>query len=779
MDKIHIFGIRHHGPGSARSLRSALEALQPDALLIEGPPDANELLPLFAHRELVPPVALLVYAVDMPHLSAFYPFARFSPEYQAIRYALQQGVPVQFMDLPFYHQLAQGTGGQEAEGQEAGGGRQETDTVDEQQETDSDPSSRLLPPVIDPIGALAKAAGYSDGERWWEKMVEQRRDQHELFEAIREAMAALREDQAYLDPNEALREAWMRQTIRAALKAGHQRIAVVCGAWHAPALRDLAEAKADERLLKGLPKIKTAATLTPWTYGRLSYRSGYGAGVAAPGWYDHLWEMGERSASSSLITTHWMAKVGQLLRQEDLDASAAHVIEAVRLAEALAAFRGHPLPGLHELDEACQAIFCFGGDGPMALIRERLTINERLGEVPAEVPAVPLQQDLQREQRRLRLKAEASWRDLKLDLREPVAREQSALLRRLNLLGIAWGQLGERSGKGTFREIWRIQWEPEFSIQLIEAAIWGVTVESAAAAKALHAVNHAESLPALVGVVNQVLLADLPGAVDALMSQLQARSAQSSDIGELMDALTVEDRQTRTSLVGSALYGNVRQTDSSLVRQVIDGMVTRICVGLVNACIGLNDDAAEAMFKRIVAVDGVLGLLGQPEQGRQWHAALRRIADTQGINGLLAGRACRILFDAGVCTAEELGQRLSLALSKASDPASAAGWIEGLLRDNSGLLLLNDTRLWSILDSWLIALNVDIFQAILPLLRRTFSTFAAGERRQLGERARRGNIPGVPSQVYEQEPDFDPARAATVLPLIAQIYGIRNAYDQQ
>jgi hypothetical protein len=769
MDNIHIFGIRHHGPGSARSLRLALEALQPDALLIEGPPDANELLPLFAHLELVPPVALLVYAVDMPHLSAFYPFARFSPEYQAICYALQQGVPVQFMDLPLYHQLAQ---------QEGGRGH-ENDAVDEQQEKDSDPASYILPPVVDPIRALAQAAGYSDGERWWEKMVEQRRDQHELFEAIREAMAALREDQAHLDADEALREAWMRQTVRAALKAGHQRVAVVCGAWHAPALNDLGDAKADERLLKGLPKVKTAATLTPWTYGRLSYRSGYGAGVAAPGWYDHLWDMGERGASSSLITTHWMAKVAQLLRQEDLDASAAHVIEAVRLAEALAAFRGHPLPGLHELDEACQAIFCFGGDGPMALIRERLTINERLGEVPAEVPAVPLQQDLQREQRRLRMKAEASWRDLELDLREPMARERSALLRRLNLLGIAWGQLGERIGKGTFWEIWRIQWEPEFSIQLIEAAIWGVTVETAAAAKALDAAQHAESLPLLVGVVNQVLLADLPGAVDRLMSELQARSAQSSDIGELMDALTVEDQQTRTSLVRSALYSDVRQADTSLVQQVIDGMVTRICVGLLNACIGLNDDAAEAMLKRIVAVDGALGLLGQPEQAVQWHIALRRIADTQGINGLIVGRACRILFDAGACSAEELGQRLSLALSKASAPASAAGWIEGLLRDRSGLLLLNDHRLWAILDNWLRALQADVFQAMLPLLRRTFTTFAPGERRQIGERARRGTAVAAAFEAGAQEHDFDTARAATVLPLIAEIYGTRKLYDQQ
>ena len=37
----HVFGVRHHGPGSARSLRRALDALQPDVVLVEGPPDAD------------------------------------------------------------------------------------------------------------------------------------------------------------------------------------------------------------------------------------------------------------------------------------------------------------------------------------------------------------------------------------------------------------------------------------------------------------------------------------------------------------------------------------------------------------------------------------------------------------------------------------------------------------------------------------------------------------------------------------------------------------------
>src|SRR5213079_1509018 len=75
-----VFGIRHHGPGSARSLERALDALQPDAVLVEGPPEADGLLALAARAEMAPPVALLAYAPDEPGRAAFYPFARFSPE---------------------------------------------------------------------------------------------------------------------------------------------------------------------------------------------------------------------------------------------------------------------------------------------------------------------------------------------------------------------------------------------------------------------------------------------------------------------------------------------------------------------------------------------------------------------------------------------------------------------------------------------------------------------------------------------------------------------------
>ncbi|HLK60509.1 MAG TPA: DUF5682 family protein, partial [Chthonomonadaceae bacterium] len=574
----HIFGIRHHGPGSARSLRNAIESLEPDCVLVEGPPDAEAVLSLLAHTDMKPPVALLIYVPEEPSRSVYYPFATYSPEWQAIAYALKRNVPVRFMDLPQAHRLALPEGGEPQSKQPESAlekapiappgqaqsvppenpiGEIETELETEGVEVPLPEEALTIRVRQDPLNWIAEAAGYSDGESWWEHMVEQRRSSADLFQGVMEVMSAVREvAPPDPDPVEAQREAWMRQTIRAAEREGFQRIAVVCGAWHGPALATMPSEKEDAALLKGLPKAKVAATWVPWTYGRLTYASGYGAGVTSPAWYEHLWLHPDR------VIARWMTSAAQLFREEDLPASPASVIEAVRLAEALAAVRERPLPGLPELWEAAQAIFCFGSALPMRLIQEKLIVGEKLGQVPEETPMLPIQQDLRREQKRLRLAPEAAHRDEDFDLRKANDLERSVLLHRLNLLGIPWGQL-QRSGggKGTFHELWRIQWHPEFEVKLIEANVYGNTVLAATTRSVIEFADKTQELADVTKMVEQTLLADLPAAIQHLMTRLESLAAVTSDVPHLMDALP--------SLANVLRYGNVRQMDVGMVGHVV------------------------------------------------------------------------------------------------------------------------------------------------------------------------------------------------------------------
>lgn len=798
---LHIFGIRHHGPGSARSLGKALETLRPDILLVEGPPDAAEVLPLLAHPQMQPPVALLIYVPDLPNLSVYYPFAIFSPEWQAISYGLTNSIPVRFMDLPQAHQLAEAARRMrkaaerdqeeaqaqaaeqpekpereqaegEEEGEEAGGEEEPENGEADGTETVSLPDPPLPDPRADPLGFLAQAAGYSDGERWWEHVVEQRRDSTGVFDAILEAMTAARAEIPPLDDaaeahHEAQREAFMRRTIRQAQKEGFKRIAVVCGAWHAPVLADMPPAKDDNALLKGLPRTKVQATWIPWTYDRLSYRGGYGAGVESPGWYHHLFTSALANHTPTEVAIHWMTRVARLLRSEGLDASSAHVIEAVRLAETLAALRDCPLPGLPEMNEAARGVFCFDTDLPLRLVSERLIVGSVLGSVPDKTPMVPLQQDLVAEQKRLRMPATGDWKDYDLDLRKPTDLERSHLLHRLLLLGIEWGTL-QRSGggKGTFHELWRVQWQPELAVRLIEAGQWGNTVLAAATACTCDEATHAD-LPALGHLINQVLLAHLPDAVPYITRCLENQAALTSDVVQMMGTLP--------GLANVLRYGDVRKTDTTAVGQVVNGLVVRICIGLPGACSSLNDEAAAEMFKHIVATNDVITMLQHPEHLAQWQTVLKQLANQHSLHGIIAGRCVRLLLDQRVFDRDEVARRMGLSLSLANEPSYAAAWIEGFVR-GSGALLIHDTTLWQVLDGWVTALTGDTFTQILPLLRRTFATFEAPERRSLGERVRRGEARGVaprPGGVGGGvSPDLDEERARAVLPLVADLLGL-------
>ena len=718
-----LYGIRHHGPGSARSVRQALAELEPDVLLIEGPPEADRLIALAGQEEMQPPVALLGYVPGEPEKAAFWPFAVFSPEWQAITYALGAGVPVRFCDLPAAHQLAM-----------AGHA----------------PRRRT-----DPVAELASAGGYEDPERWWEDVVEHVPGPA-IFGALAEAITVLRAEESEPDRSDAVREAHMRKVLRRAVRDGYQRIAVVCGAWHVPALAELPPAAADDRLLRGLPKVKAVLTWIPWSYGRLAYASGYGAGIRSPGWYDHLF------ASAGQPVERWLAKAAAVLREEGIPASSAHVIESVRLAEALAALRGRPLPGLEEVTEAARAVLCEGSDLLTGLIQRRLVVGDRLGTVPAATPMVPLQRDLHDQQRSLRLRPEPEPRDLDLDLRKHNDLARSRLLHRLALLGARWGtpQPGRTANLGTFRESWLLTWRPELDLALIEASMWGSTVATAAAQRA-GALAAGAAVEDLTALAERCLLADLGDALAAALAAVRARAAVDGDVTHLMAALP--------ALVRAARYGDVRGTDPGQLGEVAVEMITRICAGLPAALLSLDEDAARAMRDRIDAVHSATSLLADPGSRARWLDALARVA--AACPPLISGRVTRLLLDAGRLAADEAAARMSRELSAAAPAAAAASWAEGFLA-GSGLLLLHDDQLLSLADSWLAGLSADAFAAVLPALRRTFGEFAPPERRAIGGKAARLDGSGRPPPAAPSpDDDLDDARAAGAVRTVAAILG--------
>ncbi|MFC4454493.1 DUF5682 family protein [Deinococcus sonorensis] len=732
-----LYPIRHHGPGSARSVERALEASPPDTLLIEGPVDADSLLPFLNDPALTPPVAVMAHVQGQPERSVFYPLAEFSPEFVAIRWALSRGVPVAFMDLPASVTLAP-----KAEAEPA------ADDPDTDTETLPTPAADAV--RADPLALLAQAAGYSDFERWWDALVESRGEGEAVFVAIAEVMTAVREaDDSHTSERDLIREAQMRQTIRAAL--GRGSVAVVCGAWHVPALtpETLArEAKADPARVKGLPRAKVALTITPWTHGRLTQASGYGAGVTSPGWYAHLY------GTTSQVTERWLTRSARLLRARGLDASSAQVIDAVRLAEALATLRGRQLAGLDELTDATQAVFAWDSDTPLRLLSEELFVGEALGSVPSGVPAVPLEQDLAATLARLRLKREAVTREVVLDLREDAGLGRSQLFHRLNLLGVPWAQAATSRGSGTFKEAWTVRWEPEFSVRLVEASRHGNTLARAAQTTAISQARRAPDLGTLSALLEVVRLCGLPGAADFTLARLDARAAD-ADTAALLLALPPLARLAR--------YGDVRAREGDDLRPVFRTLVARAASGLPNAAHGLGDEAAQTLHGQLAQADAAVRLLDDPEASGEWVLALHAL-DAGGTAPLLRGDAVNRLRDRGVLDAAEVQARLASALTPGAPPLDVAAWLSGFIGED-GQTLRHDPAALALMDAWVADLEPEAFDEVLPALRRTLSRLEPHARRRLGEDLRGLERTDAATQT-------DHTLGAAVVPVVLRLLGV-------
>ena len=737
-----LFGVRHHGPGTARALLDALRQWQPDLLLIEGPSDATDMIGWLGHELMEPPVALLVYQPDNPSRSGLFPMAVFSPEYQALKYGLANQIDARFFDLPQAARLA----------------------------VDHRPA---MPPTA-PLNAMAQAGGYPTYEAWWNSAVEQSQNRVDLFDGVLDLMVEARglgppfvgKGQASLVLAEQ-REALMRRHIRQGLAEGFERIAVVAGAWHTPALLDLSGAAQDDAILADLPTVDVEASWIPWTYGRMSAQSGYGAGLQSPGWYQHLWDSAE---SQTPIAIGWLSKSAELLRKEGYDASAAHVIEAVRLADALAAMRDLPRPTLDELNEVTQTVLCYGDVQPLDLIRNKLIVGEAMGSVPPDVPLVPLQRDLLNQQRNLDLRPNPELVTHNFDLREPRDLACSYLLHRLNLLKVPWGRmLSQRAAQlkqkdqGTYLEIWRVQWRPSFPINVIEMNVWGNTIVEAATHYAIDQADNASSLSELAALLDQLILCDLPEAMTQLMQRLDDKAALSSDVHVMIDALP--------PLVRILRYGSVRRLDKAVVQQVIDGLITRICINLPSTIRQLDDNAAEEMYDKIGRMQQVIGTLNQPEQRKAWIATLQTIAERRSTHNLLVGQAVRLLFDGEIFSAEttalHMQQALVVSQTNSVEQLKQIGyWIEGFLK-GSELIMLHDDRLWQLLDHWIVRLEDNDFRGVLPLLRRTFAAFGESARDQMQRKVR-----GSRDQRGVISAEFDHARAEQIIPFARQLLGL-------
>lgn len=582
-----FFGVRHLSPAGAFHLRRLLDDVRPRIVLVEAPADLEPLLPDIVRPGTQPPIAILAYTREPPVRSLLYPLAEYSPEYQAILWAREHCVPCRFMDLPSDVFLALSTGDgikEEPEGdvEETVGERDTPDGRDER-ETHDLFWERVLEHAADGEGYRLGAAAYGKQLRL--------REETENRDARREH-AEVR-----------IREAHMRRIMDQAVAAGvpAERMVVVTGAYHLEGLRSVPSMTDAE--LATLPRRFTACTLMPYTSYRLSSRSGYGAGARAPAYSSMIWQGLHRQEPRWHVRAY-LTRIARFLRQEGHSVSTANVIEAVRLADALARLRGFDVPALPDLRDA--AITCLGGGSLVRISRAvaDTEIGTQVGSLPERVSHTSLQDDFDRCLRTLKLERFRTpvAQELSLDLRENrrvksadsafLGLRRSFFLHRLRVLGISFATL--RDGSSGRAEGWSLCWTPETEIELVERSLTGNSIRQAVAARFRQRLAEAGSPAAVAVVIEDAFACGMATELHRAAAALQALSTEATDLADLAGTAA------RLSFV--LRFGDVRRMDTRPLEPLLQQIFLRCCLLLPAAC-DCDDKSAGPVLSAMDSLD--------------------------------------------------------------------------------------------------------------------------------------------------------------------------------
>ncbi|MFI2082602.1 DUF5682 family protein [Streptomyces rubiginosohelvolus] len=761
-----LIGVRHHAPSLAAALPALLDAADPDVLLVELPAEFQPWLGWLAHEETEAPVALAAVPAAGPageRGPAFYPFADFSPELVALRWAARNGVPAVACDLPLADRAwAEGRDGAPA----------------------PVPGAASAPVPGEGHGlsaALRSRLTGREGDDLWDRLVEAQAP-GSTPEALRRAALltgwALRyeaEARGGVHGTDLVREACMRGHVAEALANG-RRPAVVVGAFHTPALlRSGAGAGADGTACTAVAAAEEAGSpgpssvpepsagghadgvagaaactvsLIPYTYPLLDSRSGYPAGIRDPEWQHTVLDAAGDPAVVHEALVRTAVRLCAALREQGHPYGPADGREIVRVAGDLARLRDLPAPGRGELLEAVQTVLgrgeTYGTGRAVAQALERVLVGARTGRPAPAAPRSGLSPAVEAETAALALPGpqdahEKAPRDLRLDpARSALDRRRELLLRRLTVCGIPYAQEQEVTGAAGAEGLttrWRVRWTPATAAMLTAAGARGVTPAQAAEGvlRQRHAAERAEGGPTAAQVVRglaEAAACGLPAPADERLTELAAVLPASGTLPELLAGLDLLDRIDAGHLPGltepdgSAAPLDAADTTRAARTAHAAELLTAAAVRQVEGLTGSEKpEDARALLELAQRADRLGGI-------RLTDALARLAADGAPLIAAAAG-AVRVLT--GHEDAAAFGERVASWVDGAVDSTSRAtltARLSGVLTVAGPLLTVGVGALDPLLDR-VVELDDSAFLARLPALRGGFDTLSPAARDRL------------------------------------------------
>lgn len=665
---IRIFGIRHHGPGSALRLQKALLDQNPDLILVEGPVDANDKLEALDIHAVTPPLALTVLDKSTNQSKAFYPFAEFSPEWSAISYAKSNDVVIKFIDLP----------------------------------ASSMPNEERIA-HRDPLSVLAKTSGYSDTEKWWEVHFEHIDSSLDLFEEIIHLIEGIRQD----SPSK--REIFMADQIRNYVQDGYINIAVICGAWHAPILKNWQNA----------PKSKTKINGTqpyywiPWTYQKMTISAGYSAGIHAPLYYEHLYNFQEHAIH------HWLARAGAIFREQGHLISAAQLIDTAHLSKELASLRLRAIPGIDEIWESIKSTFSYEKMGVLEYLQKELFIGQKRGHVSNDVNALPLVEDFFRRLKKFRLSkvvGDQQVRSKHLDLRKDLHFSMSHFFHQSIILELHWPKLesSEIEHIGNYNEYWDLAWNEHIEHRLVELAYLSPSIAEAAGIYAQHRLSSMNKASDIYDLLETTIKAGLTEVFTKGLKLGGEMSMASNDGLVLLKSLIQLDRLKH--------FGGIYEIDEVAIEHIFISLYPKVEILLPRAYESLDDEAIMELAKLLNNFQ-----LLKIKDNDTWNRILQGYLNDDKCPAVLHGLALRLLFENEALDLTAIHDRIRFEFSGRKDLLDTASWIEGFLLPGK-LAIFHKTPLLELIDNWISDLDDPTFDRVLIGLRRTFLSLNDSEK---------------------------------------------------
>ena len=748
----YLIGVRHHSPALSVVVGELLDAHRPEVLLLELPAEFAEWLPWLADERTAAPIALAGVAGPAGD-PAFYPFADFSPELVAVRWAARNGVEVVPCDLP----LADRAWHERHEPPEAPDG------------DDAPPAAEGVDGRVELslASALRDAASGRPDEDMWDRVVEARAPGTGA-EAVRRAALlvgwAMRRDAVHGDgvsPLDLRREAWMRRCL---VEAGARRVAAVVGSFHATALldpgavgeRDSAAggegaggsaaggggdgagggggARRGKGGAAGKP-VEVATSLVPYTFSLLDARSGYPAGIRDPQWQQAVVGAAGDPEAVEAAALGAVVRVCAGVRAAGHPSGPAEAREAFRFAVDLARLRGLPAPGRGELVEALQTGLAHGevlGRGRVvAAAMERELVGDVRGALAPGTPQSGLRPAVTRLVADLRLPGPGEKaRELRLDpLRSDLDRRRQVALRQLEACGVPYGEHTATEGTGgtdALTSHWQVGWTPGTDAMLDVVGVRGVTLAQAAEGTLRYRrrAELAENGPTAAQVIEGLAVAAECGLVALARERVAEVASAVPDGGslrEVLAALALVDRLRHGHIAGMPPAGLARLGDLAAILDDLETAAVRQVDGLA----GSEDIAdAGALLELAHRADGTGG-------GLRLADCLERLARTG--TPMMAAAAAAIRVVLGQADAAELGTRITSWVDAARDATGRRhlqARLTGLLAVAEPLLQAGGATLEGLLDRVESLPDAD-FLGRLPALRGGFQAVSPAARDRL------------------------------------------------